>query len=1110
MSKSIPPASPEPDLGVRYWRGLDDRSGSPEFQALVEREFPAGASELTDPASRRDFVKLMGASLALAGFGLTGCRRPEEVLQPFGRQPEGYTHGVPQYYATAMPSRTGAVPLVAKQHDGRPIKVEGNDQVPGFGGGTDLFAQASILDLYDPDRARRHTRGGNAVPVVQVQDFLSQAGREAAAKKGAGLAILTDHAASPTRERLLGLIQQRMPEAKVYAYEPVDFDIHRRAASLATGRAVGPNVRLERARAILSLDADFLGTENDGGPMTRGFARTRKVSSGHDPMSRLYVVEPLLTLTGSSADHRLRLASGQVLLLAAAIARELLPDGEVKSALAALPAPAGVDARWITECAADLSAHRGRAVVLAGIRQPLAVHLIAHALNASLDGFGKTVTLIEAPAPAVGSLADLAKGLDAGQVETLVILHGNPVLTAPADLDWARAQRKARTVVRLGFYEDETTEVCDWHLAAAHYLESWGDARASDGTVLAVQPLIAPLFGGLTEAEVLARLAGETATRPHEVIRATFFTATGGQSEDAWEKFLYLGYLADSAAKPVSDAVIDATAVSREIAVAPKPVVPGKDSLDLVFTRDAKIDDGRHVNNTWLQELPDPVTKLTWDNALLVSRRTATELGLVNSELVRLQANGREMTAPVWVVPGMADHTLAISLGYGRTKPGRGASFKGTSAGFNAYPLRMSATPSLVSGAKVTGTGETFRLAVTQSHWAMAGRPIVREANLEQFKAKPDFARNFDLDAHVGHIPHDANGRPKRVYQHAWEERPDELKSDIHQWGMVVDLGGCTGCGACVMACQAENNIPVVGKDQVLRGREMHWLRIDRYFTGMAEGVRNPLVADENQWKEDWIDDPQVVNQPMMCQHCENAPCESVCPVNATVHDAEGLNLMAYNRCIGTRYCANNCAWKVRRFNFFDYNKRPIDYAHIKDGMRGNLYKGPLAKRDAADQELVRMAKNPDVSVRMRGVMEKCTFCTQRIEGAKIAQKVKAGASGDVQVRDGAVKTACQQACPAEAIVFGNLLDPGSRVSQLKKQSRNYEVLGFLDNRARVTYLARIRNPNPKMPDFREFPLSIEDYQRLYHSNPFGAHGAGHAAGDGHAAPAGAAAKGGH
>ncbi len=814
-------------------------------------------------------------------------------------------------------------------------------------------------------------------------------------------------------------------------------------------------------------------------------------------MSRLYVVEAPLTLTGAAADHRLRVASSQTLLVAAALAREILPDGGVKSALAALPAPAGVEAKWITECAADLMSQKGRAVVLAGIRQPLAVQLIAHALNGALDAFGRTGALLESPAPAAGSLAGLAQALDAGQVETLVILHGNPVLTAPADLDWPRAQRKARTVIRLGYYEDETAEVCDWHLAAAHYLEAWGDTRAADGTALPVQPLIAPLFQGLTELEVLARLAGESATRPYELTRATFFDLTGGTSEDAWKRFLFDGFLADSAAKPV-EASPDAAAIAKEIAAAPVPATPGRDALDLLFTRDAKIDDGRFVNNVWLQELPEPITKLAWDNALLISRRTAADLGLVNTEVVKGAVNGRELTAPVWIVPGMADHTLAISLGWGRTRPGRAAFFNGTSAGFNAYPVRVAATPAIASGAKLAGTGAKFSFATTQSHWAMAGRPIVREANLEQFKAKPDFAKNFDLDAHMGHVANDpATGRPKRIYQHAWEQRPDELKSDIHQWAMVVDLNACTGCGACVVACQSENNIPVVGKDQVLRGREMHWLRIDRYFTGFAgTGARNALVADQNQWKEAWIDDPQVVQQPMMCQHCENAPCESVCPVNATVHDAEGLNVMAYNRCIGTRYCGNNCAWKVRRFNFFDFNKRPINYADIKAGMRGELYKGPLARRDAAEQELVRLGKNPDVSVRMRGVMEKCTFCTQRIEGAKIAQKVKAGASGDVQVRDGAVKTACQQACPAEAIVFGNLLDARSRVNQLRQQTRNYEVLGFLDNRARVTYLARVRNPNPKMPDFRELPLSVEDYQEVNHSNPFESHGAGHGHGD--------------
>jgi len=1110
MSKTIPPACPEPDHGVRHWRGLDELSGSPAFKELADREFPAGASELTDASTRRDFVKLMGASLAFAGIGLTGCRRPEEKIYPFGRQPEGYIHGVPQFYATAMPTRSGAVPLLVKQQDGRPVKVEGNDAVPGAGGGTDLHAQASILELYDPDRAQRHMRGGNAVSRAAAEDFLVQLGREAAAGRGAGVAFLTNRSSSPSRARLKALLQERLPEAKWYAHEPVDFDVHRAAASAATGAAVRPLFKFEAARAVLSLDFDLLGTEEESHRHARGFAQTRKLTSPHDPMGRLYVVEPLLSVTGANADHRLRVAPGQVLAVAAAIARAVLPEGEVKTALAALPAPAGVDAKWISECAADLVAQRGKAFVVAGHRQPPTVHLIAHALNAALDAFGGPVALVESPAPGDGGIDELARDLNAGAVRTLVILHANPVLDAPADLDWPQAQRKAPTVVRLGYYEDETAETATWHLAAAHYLESWGDARLGDGTLVPVQPLIEPLFGGFTELEVLARIAGEPSAKPYDVARATFFGALGKTDEDAWARFLHDGFLQDSAAKPVAGK-LDEAAIAQALAGAPQPAAPSKDALEFVFHRDAKIDDGRHVNNTWLQELPDPITKLVWDNAILISRRTAVELDLENAELADVEVNGRKLTAPVWIVPGMADHTLALSLGYGRQKPGRAACFNGTCAGFNAYPARVSTALHHAAGVKASGTGAKYTLVTTQSHWAMNGRPIVREANLAQFRAKPDFARNFDLDAHFGHVANDpATGLPKRLYPTAFEQHPEKQRSDVHQWGMAVDLSACHGCGACVIACQSENNIPVVGKDQVLRGREMHWLRIDRYFTGFAGQDRDLLRADEDLWRESWIDDPQVVNQPMMCQHCEKAPCESVCPVNATVHDEEGLNIMAYNRCVGTRYCSNNCAWKVRRFNFFDYNKRPINYADTRAGMRGELYKGPFAKRDAAELELVKMAKNPEVTVRMRGVMEKCTFCTQRLEAAQSARKVAAGASGDVRVREGAVQTACQQACPAEAIVFGNLLDPQSRVSRLKQQSRNYEVLGFLDNRARVTYLAKIRNPNPKMPDFREHPLSVNDYTTLNHSDPFAAHDAHGGPGHGAAPEAAAEPEGAH
>ncbi|MBI4326628.1 MAG: 4Fe-4S dicluster domain-containing protein, partial [Chloroflexi bacterium] len=715
-------------------------------------------------------------------------------------------------------------------------------------------------------------------------------------------------------------------------------------------------------------------------------------------------------------------------------------------------------------------------LVLAGHRQPLAVHLLAHAVNAALGNVGRTILLHEAPETKEGTLADLAKALQAGQAGTLIVLGGNPVYNAPADLDWAKTQRKAKTVVRLGYYEDETFAVSDWHLPMAHYLESWGDARTADGTVVSVQPLIAPLFGGLTELEVLARMGGLEKTAPYDIVRETF-KGLAGESEEAWKKFLHDGFLAASAFPPVQ-AQFDGAALARALSALSRPAPPSKDKLEVVFHRDYSLDDGRYNNNGWLQELPDPISKITWENLILLSPQTAKEFGLeiedeeklkVMAPWVKVQLDGQEIDGPAWIQPGLADFTLGLALGYGRRQTGR----IGRDSGYDAYRLRMASAPHLAAGAKLVPTNKTHQVASTQNHWAMEGRPIIREANLEQYRQRADFAKSMNLPEPPG--PRDAAGRPRPIYPNPL----DTLKEKgLHQWGMSIDLNSCVGCSACMMACQSENNIPIVGKPQVGRNREMHWLRIDRYYSGS-------------------VADPQVVNQPMLCQHCESAPCESVCPVNATVHDEEGLNVMVYNRCVGTRYCSNNCPYKVRRFNYFDYNRRPLDQ------LKGPVYPSPLlhatggewdlirwfkdvdrGHKPADEWELLKLVKNPDVTVRMRGIMEKCTFCIQRIEQAKIARKVKAGASGEIEVPDGTIQTACQQACPAEAIVFGNVADPHSRVSKLKEQERNYTVLEFLATKPRLTYLARVRNPNPLMPDFHELPLSIQEYEKK-NGNPF-------------------------
>jgi MoCo/4Fe-4S cofactor protein with predicted Tat translocation signal len=1081
MSKTIPPTCPEPPAGQSYWRGLDDLADTPEFRRWAEREFPEGASELNDPVNRRHFVKIMSASflLAGAGLGLTGCRRPEETILPFSRLPENYVHGVAQYYATAMPTRGGAIPLVAKSNEGRPTKLEGNALHPDSNGGTDRFAQAALLNLYDPDRSMRFAQAGQTAAKDEALAQLAKISEAAAARQGAGLAFLLERSSSPSRARLIQLIKARYPQANWFLYEPVDFDVHRVAASIATGRAVTPYLRFDRAKRVLSLDCDFLGAEEENHRYIRDFAAARRVheadkSQGEDLVNRLYAVESLLTITGANADHRLRLPASQVLPLAAALAAAIVNQGnsEFRNLVTQIPLPAGVDARWIAECAKDLMSHAGRSLVVAGYRQPAAVHLLVNAINYALGNVGQTVIYRDTPETGERSLADLAASLNAGQVDTLVIMGGNPAYNAPADLDWAKTQAKARSVIRLGYYEDETFAAAkradDWHFPAAHFLESWGDARSSDGTLVAIQPLIAPLFDGLTELEFLARLGGVHPVQPYVIVRQTFREfAESWDYENSWGKFLHDGFYAVKAA-PSPAVGLNWPALNARLRDAKTVAAPAGGQLEVIFSRDYKLDDGRFNNNGWLQELPDPITKITWDNVLLVSPKTAGELGLkiANDESgtalvpwARLELNGRAVEGPVWIQPGQADRTVGVMLGYGRAASGR----VGGGVGFNAYSIWDGRTGLFAPGGRLAAAGRTYPISTTQSHWAMEGRPIVREASLAQYLERPDFARGMNT--------HEAPGEPRSLYPSPLAEAS---RKAVHAWGMSIDLNMCVGCSACMLACQSENNVPIVGKEMVGRHREMHWLRIDRYFTG-------------------GVDDPQVVNQPMLCQHCESAPCENVCPVNATVHDEEGLNVMVYNRCVGTRYCSNNCPYKVRRFNFFDYNKRPLDalklsgpmyptpVTHKTDGEWDLLrwFRNPdSSMRPREEWELMKLGKNPDVTVRMRGVMEKCTFCIQRIEGAKIAQKVKAGASGEIAVPDGTFTTACAQACPAGAIVFGNLKDPHSRVSQLKQQDRDYSVLDFLLTKPRTTYLARVRNPNRAMPDYQEKPLSFVEWEQ--------------------------------
>ena len=1066
--------------GRRYWRSLDELSDTPEFKDWLHREFPQGANEFDDPVSRRHFVKIMSASFALAGLGLmsAGCRRPEEELVPFSKAPEnGYNYGTSQYFATAMPTRTGAIPLVVKSYDGRPTKIEGNALYPGGNGGTDRYAQASILNLYDPDRAQRFTSGGKTVSRDEALRFLDDLSRKFAANQGEGLALLAESSTSPSRARLQKIIAHKFPKSQWFTYDAIDSGIHQRAATQAFGQPVQPVFNFDKAKIILSLDCDFIGGEDGAHNHIARFAKGRKPENGG--MSRLYAVESLFSLTGTSADHRLRAPASQVGEIGAAIAAQIL------NRPAAIPA--GVDPKWILECAKDLVANRGEVLVVAGQRQSLEVHLLAYAINSALGAIGNTVTLLPALEQAGGSISELVGQLNTGKVETLVTLGGNPVYNAPSSLNWAATQRKAKTVVRLGYYEDETFSQCDWHFPLAHYLESWGDAKGDAKNLLRettqrnvmfvpIQPLIQPLFGGLTELEFLARLAGESETSPYDIVRKTFidigWEITPAQVEESWKKCLFNGFLGYSEVSPVN------TPFHNQSLSLPAASVPSAANLEVIFFRDAKMDDGRYANNGWMQELPDPVTKMTWDNAVLVSRKTARELGVQSGDIVEITLNDRMVAGPIWVQPGMADYSLGLALGYGRERAGR----VGSGVGFNAYKLFTGKY--IETGAILRKTAGTYSFACTQDHWSMEGRPAVREANLKEFQKNPDFAKEM----HEKEPPVVAPLYPNPL--------DEAKKTALQQWGLVVDLTACVGCATCIVACQSENNIPIVGKDQVRRGREMQWMRIDRYYTAdpAKETGTDPYLKDSEQQFEQWIDDVQAVNQPMMCQMCEAAPCENVCPVSATMHDQEGLNVMVYNRCIGTRYCSNNCPYKVRRFNYLDFNKRPLadlkgpfyptPLLHQTDGKWDMLnwwqHPNTSGMREEDEWDLLKLAKNPDVTVRQRGVMEKCTYCIQRIQHAEIAQKVKAGPSGNVRLKEaeGTIhKTACQQACPAQAIVFGDISDPDSSVSKMKSFDRNYAVLGDLLTKPRTTYLARIRNPNPAMPDYHA-PFSSEEYEK--------------------------------
>ncbi|MBK7930181.1 MAG: TAT-variant-translocated molybdopterin oxidoreductase [Bryobacterales bacterium] len=1005
--------------GQRFWRSLEELSGTSEFQRWASNEFPDGASTWSDSVGRRRMLQLLGASLGLAG--LTACtKQPEEKIVPYVQAPEDFIAGKSLKYASAVTLNGYAQGVLVESHLGRPTKVEGNDLHPASLGGTDIYAQAAPLVLYDPDRSQTLLRNGRISTWPAFVTAMGLIREEALANKGAGLSILTENTTSPTLAAQMKKLLAELPQAKWRQFDSVGTDNARAGAQLAFGQPASVQYNLAAADVILSLDADFLTHGPGAVRYAKDFGRRRKLwkesahGSSHAPaaashaapaaaahaapaaapaadthaaapahaeapkLNRLYVVESCPTSTGSIADHRLPLASAEVENYARALAAEL--------GVNAGAATTKVSADWVKKVAADLKAHSGASAVIAGDCQPPAVHALAHAINAALGNIGKTVSYTDPveinTAPGFESLQQLVADMNAGKVKALIILGGNPVYTAPADLDFAAAMKKVATRVRLGLYDDETSALCQWHVPDTHSLETWTDLRAFDGTITIAQPLIAPIYGSHSAIEIMSVLLGRPEVTSYQAIREHYQTNAliAAPFEDNWRKALHDGILAGSAlpAKTV--------AIRADLAAA-LPAPKAGSGLEINFRPDGSVYDGRFANNGWLQELPKPISRITWDNAAYIGSSTAAKLGLGNGDLVELKHAGRRVQAPIWIMPGHAADSVTVTLGYGRTRVGR----IGNRIGYNAGAIRTSAAPFISSGLEIAKTGDTFRLATTQEHHSMEGRDIIRVANVADFEKDPQL---------WGH-----EHPPMSLYE--------DFEYKGYKWGMAIDLSACTGCNACTIACHAENNIAVVGKSEILRGREMHWIRIDRYYEGDA-------------------DDPGIYHQPLACQHCENAPCEGVCPVAATTHSEEGLNQMVYNRCIGTRYCSNNCPYKVRRFNFFLYS----DW----------------------DTQSLEALRNPNVTVRSRGVMEKCTYCVQRINSARIEAE-KEGR----KIRDGEVITACQSVCPTEAITFGDLNDPNSKITRSRRNARNYKLLGDLNTRPRTEFLARVRNPNPEL-----------------------------------------------
>jgi molybdopterin-containing oxidoreductase family iron-sulfur binding subunit len=973
-----------------FWRTLEEYSNFEEFQKSLHDEFPQGASEKPASLDRREFLSLVSASLAFAGVTSCAPTVPEKIV-PYVRQPDNIVPGKPLFFATAFPLGGYGLGVLAESHMGRPTKIEGNPDHPASLGSTDIFAQASILSLYDPDRSKVILNGGQ---ISTWDAFITALTSELEAKRlnnGEGLRILTETVTSPTLVLQIRKIFEQFPAVQWHQYEPVNSDNLRAASRLAFGKYVDARYHFDKADVILSLDADFLSLMPGHVRYARDFTSRRRAQPpwNRNAMNRLYVLESTPSITGAAADHRRPVRASDVYRITSIIADALA--GKTSSG-----------DPWIDALARDLRSKRGKSLVIAGPHQRPEVHVLTYAMNAGLGNVGQTIDYIEPvepnPVEQLESLMKLTRDMQDDAVDLLIVAGGNPVYTAPADLEFAQRFANVRMRIHVGLYEDETSELCHWHVPETHYLESWGDIRSFDGTTTIMQPLINPLYGGKSAYEVLSAVLGQPTRTAYEIVRETW--GAEGRDDKVWRKAVHDGVVgAVYDRSPIREQKAGGHRLPLQLKVGHRPPLQlpeessgaAAESVEVVFRPDPSVYDGRFANNGWLQELPKPLSKIVWDNAALVSPATAQRLSLSPEDVIEIQHHGRAIQAPVWISPGHAQDSITLFLGYGRRRAGT----LGSNRGYNANSIRTSSAPWIVQNAEVRKTGERYTLVSTQRHHLMENRHLVRRATAEEYANAPEFVR--------------AEGDPPPLELSLYPEFPPA----DYAWGMAIDLSTCIGCNACVAACQAENNIPIVGKDEAGRSREMHWLRIDTYYEG------------------DW-NQPEILFQPMLCQHCERAPCEPVCPVAATTHSNEGLNEMTYNRCVGTRYCSNNCPYKVRRFNFFDLH--------------------------AGESPSMALLYNPDVTVRSRGVMEKCTYCVQRINHARIEAKKE-----DRLIRDGEVVTACQGVCPADAIVFGNIADTGSRVAKLKAEPRNYAVLAELNTRPRTTYLAKITNPNPEM-----------------------------------------------